>query len=62
MPAGDEGTKMLRPNEAAARLGVSREVVYRLLQSGELPAYRIRGQWRVSHEKLLEYLETCRNV
>ncbi len=39
--------KSLSPAEAATALDVSREIVYRLLNRGELPAKRIGGQWRI---------------
>lgn len=39
--------KSLSPAEAAIALDVSREIVYRLLNCGELPAKRIGGQWRI---------------
>jgi excisionase family DNA binding protein len=37
----------LSPREVAVALGVSRSAVYRLIEDGELPAYRVRGRLRV---------------
>jgi excisionase family DNA binding protein len=38
---------LLKPEEAARRLAVSRATLYRLLASGELPSVRLGGGRRV---------------
>lgn len=38
---------MLAPNEAMDILGVGRNTMYRLLNSGQLPAVRIGRMWRI---------------
>ena len=43
--------------EAAERLRVCKSTVYNLLQSGDLPAVRIRAAWRISDKDLEDYLE-----
>jgi excisionase family DNA binding protein len=37
----------LSPKQVAAALGLSRSAVYRLIEDGELRAYRVRGRLRV---------------
>lgn len=37
----------LSPREVAVALGVSRAAVYRLIEDGELPAYKVRGRLRI---------------
>jgi excisionase family DNA binding protein len=37
----------LSPKEVAVLLGLSRSAVYRLIEDGELPAYKVRGRLRV---------------
>lgn len=37
----------LSPREVAAALGLSRSAVYRLIEDGELPAYKVRGRLRI---------------
>jgi excisionase family DNA binding protein len=37
----------LSPKEVAAAMGLSRSAVYRLIEDGELRAYRVRGRLRV---------------
>ena len=38
--------------DVAKRFGVTPSTVYRLAQRGVLPAFKVGGQWRVSHEML----------
>jgi excisionase family DNA binding protein len=44
------------PAEVAAAFKISRKGVYRLHESGELPAIRIRGVLRFRSEDLRDYL------
>jgi excisionase family DNA binding protein len=37
----------LSPKEVAAAMGLSRSAVYRLIEDGELRAYKVRGRLRV---------------
>jgi excisionase family DNA binding protein len=38
--------KLLSVNELADALGVSRRTVYRLVDTGEIPGYRVANVWR----------------
>lgn len=49
---------MLTPDDVAARLKMHRDHVRRLLRSGEIPAVKIGRAWRVSSEKLAEWIES----
>jgi excisionase family DNA binding protein len=59
---------LLTPTEAAARLGVGRTTLYRLLQSGELLSVtigrcrRIKPEALVAYAASLEPLATCRHT
>ena len=44
----------------ARRLGVCEKTVRRFITRGELHAYRIGRQLRISEEELLRFLELCR--
>ena len=44
--------------EVASILDISVRTAYRMAQSGELPAKKIRGSWRVDPAKLDRYLVT----
>ncbi len=50
---------LLRPEEVAEALAVSKVTVYRLARSGELASVRIRGQFRFRPEALEDYLARC---
>lgn len=43
-------------SEAMEVLGVGRNTMYRLLNSGELPAIRIGRSWRITWDALEDYL------
>lgn len=52
-------TQLLRMDEAAAALNISRSKLYVLAQRGELPgAIKIGASWRVSKERLEEWIAT----
>lgn len=44
--------------EVAKILGVSEKSVYRWIQSGSLPAYRVQDQYRIHRAELLEWVTT----
>lgn len=46
----------LSPNETARRLGVSRETVYRLMDSGAIPSFKVGSVRRVRAEDLHEWI------
>ena len=50
----------LSPLEVARELGLSRSAVYRLIEDGELVAYKVRGRLRVEHSDLEALRERCR--
>lgn len=43
--------------EVADILEVSTKTVYKMIQSGEIPALRVRGQIRITHTALQNYLD-----
>lgn len=47
---------LLRPNEAAQRLGIGRTKLYELMRSGELRSVRVGGARRVSATALAEFV------
>lgn len=52
----------LTVTEAAERLGVSRVTVWRMIQRGELVAYKIGGRWILEAGDVARYLDRVRNV
>jgi excisionase family DNA binding protein len=50
----------LSTKEAAARLGVALRSLYRFIDEGELPAYKLGRVIRLKEEDVDTYLESCR--
>ena len=48
----------LTPREVMNLLYIGRNTFYKLVNSGELPAFRIGKLWRISRHALLEYTKT----
>jgi excisionase family DNA binding protein len=48
---------LLRPNEAADAMGVSRSKAYALISSGAIPSIRIGGSVRVPVDALRTWIE-----
>lgn len=53
-----ERSAILKPEEAAEELGVSKNRIYALLHSGELKGFRIGKPWKIPCEALEEYVRT----
>jgi excisionase family DNA binding protein len=53
-------TRLLKPNEIAALLNISRSFAYQLLQKGAIPVVRIGRSCRVKPQDLAEYIECNR--
>lgn len=47
----------LRPWQVSQYLGIPVEKVYEMMESGELPAEKIEGHWRVDLAKLEKWLD-----
>jgi excisionase family DNA binding protein len=50
-------SELLTPGAVAELLAVSKPTVYRLVESGDLPAVRIGGQLRIDANELGEWIE-----
>jgi len=48
--------EVMSVRDAADYLGLSRNTVYRLVRSGEIPARKFGNQWRISKAVLDEFL------
>lgn len=51
---GDQ--RYLTVEEVAKRFGVNVTTVYRLVQRGRLPAFKVGNQWRFSELRLAEWV------
>lgn len=48
--------EVLKIKDVAALLKVGEKTVYSMAQSGELPAFKVRGQWRFSKKDIDEWI------
>ncbi|MBI4004060.1 MAG: helix-turn-helix domain-containing protein [Candidatus Omnitrophica bacterium] len=49
-------TPYLTVEDVAKRFGINVTTVYRLVQQGKLPAFKVGNQWRVSETRLEEWV------
>ena len=54
------GVKWMSSNEAAERLGVTTATLYRFIDVGRLPAYRMGRVIRLKESELEDFERTCR--
>lgn len=49
--------EVLKIKDVAALLKVGEKTIYTMVQLGELPAFKVRGQWRFSRKDLDDWIE-----
>ncbi|HCB0628680.1 TPA: helix-turn-helix domain-containing protein [Klebsiella variicola subsp. variicola] len=49
--------EVLKIRDVAALLKVGEKTVYSMAQTGELPAFKVRGQWRFSRKDIDSWIE-----
>lgn len=54
--------EVLRLREVADLLKVGDKTVYSMAQTGELPAFKVRGQWRFSRTDIDAWIEQQKNT
>lgn len=54
--------EVLRLREVADLLKVGEKTVYSMAQTGELPAFKVRGQWRFSRKDIDTWIEEQKNT
>jgi len=52
-----DNIRLLTLNEAAELLQVSTRTLQRMIHSGEMPALKVGGQWRVREAQLRQWVE-----
>ena len=50
--------EVIKVKDVAALLKVGEKTVYSMAQSGELPGFKVRGQWRFSRKDIDDWIET----
>lgn len=54
--------EVLKLKDVAALLKVGEKTVYSLAQTGELPAFKVRGQWRFSRKDIDAWIEQQKHI
>lgn len=54
--------RLLRVQDVAVMLGFHPKTVRKMIGDGELPAFRIGGEYRVKEEDLIQVLNASRTV
>jgi len=52
-----QNEEVLKIKDIAALLKVGEKTVYSMTQSGELPGFKVRGQWRFTRKDIDEWIE-----
>jgi len=52
-----ENIRLLTLNEAAELLQVSKRTLQRMIKLGQLPAFKVGGQWRLREIQLRQWVE-----
>lgn len=50
------GDMLLSIDDVMEMLGIGRNSVYELLNSGELKGFRIKGKWKITERAVVEYI------
>ena len=53
-------TRLFSINDIQEALGIGRNKVYALLQSGEIPAFKIGREWKVTEDAIKAYIAKLR--
>ncbi|OAG26658.1 excisionase, partial [Thermodesulfatator autotrophicus] len=53
----DKEKKLMTVKEVAEYLQLDEHTIYRMARKGEIPAYKVAGQWRFKRELIEEWLE-----
>ena len=48
--------------EVAVLLKVAEKTVYTMAQTGQLPAFKVRGQWRFKHDDIDQWIDEQKAV
>ncbi|WP_313646341.1 methylation-associated defense system helix-turn-helix domain-containing protein MAD1 [Pseudomonas sp.] len=54
--------EVLKLKDVAALLKVGEKTVYSMAQAGELPAFKVRGQWRFSRKDIDAWIEQQKHI
>ena len=55
-------SRLLRPEDVARTLNISKSLAYRLLEQGQIPTVRFNRTVRVRQADLEDYVERCLSI
>ena len=61
MPDSSNQDDMISTTDAGKMMGVTSKTVIRMIESGEIPGYRINFVWRLKRGDVTDYLEAHRH-
>jgi len=53
---------VLSPEEVSKILNVNQWTIYRMINSGEIPAFKVGNQWRIKEEDLNKWISNRTNI
>ena len=60
--AGDLSIQTMTVRDVARHLNVNEKTVYRLVQRGELPGFKVAGAWRFKRSDLEDWIDCQKRV
>lgn len=61
MDSGRDDIRLLTLEAAAEILQVSKRTLLRMIQKGEVPAFKVGGQWRIRESQFKKWVEEKEN-
>lgn len=55
-------SEVLTLAEVAAYLKVNEKTIYRMVQAGKIPAFKVAGSWRFKSDELHSWIESKKNT
>ena len=55
-------SELLKLKDVAMLLRVGEKTIYTMAQEGELPAFKVRGQWRFLKKDIEAWIDTQKNI
>ena len=53
----DKSIKLLTPSQAASILKVSGRTLHRMINKGQIPAFKLGGRWRILESRFEEWVQ-----
>lgn len=62
MKKTDTSIRLLTLAEAASILKISKRTLHRMIQSRQIPAFKVGGQWRILESRFQEWVQDEENI